>query len=446
MSEVLTYDDMGNIKTLKRDNGTVTTYNYTVNSVASNRLQSLTGGMTGTYTYDANGNATKDRTGMTFRYNHLNLPDSVWNGTVKIGYLYDANGAKLRKYKNNAVDRDYVGGFEYAAGNIEMIHTGEGYIQRGSNNLYTYHYNLTDHLGNVRATLQRTSATAGTVIQKHDYYPFGKSKALQLSGINKYLYNGKEVQSELGDQQDYGARFYDAEIGRWNVVDPLADLYESWSPYSFAFNNPVRYIDPDGKQVQDQIIDGGTIPEVVVIGQRSNVVESIQTALDVIGFIPLIGEVADAANGIIYAYKGDWGNAAISFAAVIPVVGEIGKVGRLATKFTKLIDKTKGVSGVYEITTKSGKKYIGQSKDVGKRLNDHSKSAKFEGDEIVDVKVTEVKGNKVDREVFEQKQLNNATDGDGARSVNVLNERNPIGPNRQGEMARTPTTGKTFKM
>lgn len=118
----------------------------------------------------------------------------------------------------------------------------------------------------------------------------------------------------------------------------------------------------------------------------------------------------------------------------------------MATKFVKLIDKTKGVSGVYEITTKSGKKYIGQSKDVGKRLNDYSKSAKFKGDEIVDVKVTEVKGEKVDREVFEQRQINSATNGDGSRSDKVLNERNPIGANRQGEMSRTVTTCKTFEM
>jgi RHS repeat-associated protein len=253
MYERLQYDDRGNITKLVRNNASLadtvaTSYTYE-NSNLSNRLKSITKGtVTNNYTYDANGNAKTDRTGMTFRYNHLNLPDSVWNSTVKVGYLYDANGTNLRKYKSNAVDRDYVGGIEYASGNIEMIHTSEGYLQRSGTN-YIYHYNLTDHLGNVRATLKPTSATTGEIIQKHDYYPFGKSKALQLSGINKYLYNGKEVQSELGDQQDYGARFYDPVIGRWNVVDPLAKKYPSISPYAYVANNPINSIDPDGREI-----------------------------------------------------------------------------------------------------------------------------------------------------------------------------------------------------
>src|SRR5690606_36890137 len=74
--EALTYDDMGNIRTLRRDNGTVITYNYN-NSQKSNRLASLSGGLSGSFTYDLNGNATKDRTGMNFAYNHLNLPRTV---------------------------------------------------------------------------------------------------------------------------------------------------------------------------------------------------------------------------------------------------------------------------------------------------------------------------------------------------------------------------------
>src|SRR5690606_19343951 len=252
MSEVLAYDDMGNITNLKRDgHATGISYTYT-----GNRLMSLSGALTGTYTYDANGNATKDRTGMTFSYNHLNLPKTATKSGTSVTYLYDALGTKLRKTAtvgSTTTQRDYVGGIEYSkvgtgASSIEMIHTEEGYLQRNAgNNTYTYHYNLTDHLGNVRATLQRTGPTTGNVIQKHDYYPFGKAKAIVTSGINKYLYNGKEIQGEIGGQYHYGARLYDPEIGRWNVVDPLAEQGRRWSPYNYAFNNSVRFIDPDGR-------------------------------------------------------------------------------------------------------------------------------------------------------------------------------------------------------
>ncbi|WP_447767073.1 DUF6443 domain-containing protein [Sphingobacterium faecium] len=246
MSELLTYDDMGNIRTLARD-GTTITYAYN-NTNKSNRLLSVTGGANN-YTYDVNGNATKDRIGMNFRYNHLNLPDSAWNtgSTVKVGYLYDATGTKLRKYSTQGGNRDYVGGIEYNGTTIELIHTGVGVAYRNSDGSYTYRYNLTDHLGNVRSTVYRNPANSNAVevLQKDDYYPFGKQKVV-AGGNNKYLYNGKEIQGELGGQYDYGARFYDAEIGRWNVIDPMAEQMRRHSPYNYAFDNPIRFTDPDG--------------------------------------------------------------------------------------------------------------------------------------------------------------------------------------------------------
>ncbi|MBS1489915.1 MAG: hypothetical protein JSS93_05275 [Bacteroidetes bacterium] len=89
------------------------------------------------------------------------------------------------------------------------------------------------------------------VVQQEDFYPFGlafNSYSRENSVKQDYLYNGKELQDELGlNWEDYGVRMYMPEIGRWGVIDMMAGAYSSVSPYQYVLNNPILCMDVDGK-------------------------------------------------------------------------------------------------------------------------------------------------------------------------------------------------------
>ncbi len=182
---------------------------------------------------------------LNIEYNELNLPKQVTGTAVgTVIYGYSATGEKLSK-QTPVEARSYIDGIEYTGTTIDLLHMGEG-VARNNGGSYTFEHFLKDHLGNTRIVYN----SAGAVLQQTDYYPFGLGIARYQAVPNKYKYNGREKQEELG-QYDYGARFYDPVIGRWHVVDPLAYKYPSLSPYCFVANNPIRYIDPDGREIVD---------------------------------------------------------------------------------------------------------------------------------------------------------------------------------------------------
>ncbi len=144
-------------------------------------------------------------------------------------------------------------------GQLEAAYHSEGRFVAANDNYEKWEFNLKDHLGNVRVVFTGTRNNQAVpnhysiyINQENHYYPFG----MPISGPwhnnqqekNEYLYNGKEYNTDLGlNWSDYGARFYDPQIGRFTTVDPMADLMPSHSTYSYSFNNPINYTDPDGQ-------------------------------------------------------------------------------------------------------------------------------------------------------------------------------------------------------
>lgn len=251
------------------------------------------------FQYDANGNMTRNLNKgiLKIKYNVLNLPEYVYmKNNQYLHNIYDGDGNKLSsevhtcKYnitvpqsgeipgdldtlsiKMNIWSRDipettyYCGDFiyktklvdsskpwtynadTYAMGNqyvtklvLSRINFEEGYIVPNTTKDQVYDY-VKDYLGNVRFVEQN-----GHIDETNNYYPFG---GLFLSDRNSYLQNWKFGAKELYrmfDEYDFGGRWFDPTVARFNTMDKFAEKYCSVSPYSFCKDNPIMHIDPTG--------------------------------------------------------------------------------------------------------------------------------------------------------------------------------------------------------
>ncbi|WP_395054670.1 DUF6443 domain-containing protein [Flavobacterium sp.] len=314
--EYLTYDKNGNIMTLYRNGSFETSQDVNINidnltytyEDQSNKLTTVfdatnnpngfkddvtTGNddPTTDYVYDDNGNMIYDENKHISEifYNHLNLPTQInFGGLGTITYLYDATGRKVKKVVNETQNNtttvtDYLNGFQYKDNILQYFPTTEGYVNFvldpviADKGKYSYVYNYTDHLGNIRLSYAINPVNnLLTIVEENHYYPFGLKHSGYNSGKqifeivleqlklkpappyfrngNNYKYQGQERQEELGLNWDsFKWRNYDPSLGRFMSVDPLSEKYSKWTPYAFAGNQVIHSRELEGLEPENDL-------------------------------------------------------------------------------------------------------------------------------------------------------------------------------------------------
>ena len=230
------------------------------------------------YQYDSNGALTKDSnrgiTGITYDYGHHPTKISMMSKKMTLYNDYTPDGRKLssRHYgmvpKGNGSYRRlnttdlYIDGLILRDGVPFMWQFDGGYVELDDNATPTsWNYYITDHLGSTRKVVDSNNNTKETI----NYYPFGSEMRMQdpaqMAGDSwqPYRFTGKELDKQNGlNWYDFGARLFDvAGVPMWTSVDPLAEKYYPFTPYSYCAGDPVNKFDPDGRDWYQQTNESG---------------------------------------------------------------------------------------------------------------------------------------------------------------------------------------------
>ena len=249
-------------------------------------------------------------------------------------------------------------------------------------------FELANHLGNVLVTVSdkpvyKVSSTTiffnPEITSISDYYPFGapiQGRSAAFGGEYRFGFNNHEKDDEVsweGNQIELRYRSYDVRLGRFFAIDPVAHRYPYWTLYQFAGNLPIKFIDQEGLQPGESAFRAGLVlasPEAyhlelnahqVQLENMKNVnpMECLHFILDGLGFIPGIGEFADAGNAAIYTAEGDYLNAAFSTISLTFVAGD------LAAKGFKYSLKAAGYESKSFKSLNAAQKWLGNAMEYG---------------------------------------------------------------------------------
>ncbi len=274
----ISYDPNGNILSLRRnkqyENGSNAmdhlTYRYKAGTnqlsyvddavTASTDANDIKDQASGNYTYNSIGQLISNaQDGITYFYSASGLVTKVQGNSSSVEFFYDDRGNRIKKVSTSGTIstttfyvRDALGkplavysnnSLEHPVFGASRIGVAKRTIGQTSLAQQNYFYELTDHLGNVRAVVQKNSSGNAVALVKTDYYPFGMPMpSRNVQGDYRYAYQGQEKDSETG-MEAFELRLWDSRIGRWLTTDPYAQYS---SPYLGMGNNPITLIDPDG--------------------------------------------------------------------------------------------------------------------------------------------------------------------------------------------------------
>ena len=289
-----TYDKDGNILTLDRNGSTgnsIDDFNYSYYS-GTNKLSKVKGS-NNQFAYDSNGNLITDSLNSNFsiHYDHRNLITDLIQRVIEVSaitpadtsfyktyYYYDEAGNRIRKKifndENDSLLSDIIYSRDVSGKEMAIYENGSlkqrniwgmdnaGFINaNGDKRFY-----LKDHLGSVRAEID----DGGSLISAQDYDAWGYQQQDRSYNSEESVYKFTSKERDDENKYDYfGARYYDARVGRWGSIDKLQEVYFSFTPYNYALLNPLKYVDPIGLTVD--------LPENE--GQRNKVLISLRLGL-----------------------------------------------------------------------------------------------------------------------------------------------------------------------